>query len=392
MEGMELADRLLDHLPDGIVLVEAGRVSYANARAAEILGISQRRLRGADVAAALPQGTREVVDRILGGASSCTSRNLSWDRPGAAHRVTVKGSPGPDTSQVVLVLLPESTAPDHEARVGFRDRLAWLDGVAAGVAHEVRNPLGVIRGAAQLLARRPDPEEMDELCRLVIRESDRIDAIVEQLMSLTRPRSLQRQPISLNRLVHDEVALLDARARGAAVKWQLDLDPSLPPVEGDPERLRGAVSNLLRNAVEASRSTVQVRTRVEPEGRLLDNGHDRGLALRLDVVDDGDGIDPARVPGLFAPFATTKPEGTGLGLFLARLAMDEHGGLLRVDPRPGLGARFSLVLWERLGSGPEATGVGRPRSGGRDGQDGWEMAASGSPLSTSSGTGMEMRQ
>ena len=111
---------------------------------------------------------------------------------------------------------------------------------------------------------------------------------------------------------------------------------------------REAVGNLLRNAQEAARSTVCVRTRTDGEGRLAQRGFDRGISLRFDVTDDGEGIDPERLPTLFDPFATTKPEGTGLGLFVTRLAIEEHLGLLDVDPRPGLGARFTLVLSQNL--------------------------------------------
>ncbi len=353
MHSESLEQSVLDHLPDGLVLVREDRVAYSNHRASEILGISQRRLAGSQIADLLPDAV-EVVARVVGGAMTCTARDLSWSRPGGARRLTLVGSPGPAPGEVLLVVRVAGLPSDPGARDAFRQRLEWLDGLAAGMAHEIRNPLGGIRGAAQLLRRNPDPDEVDELTGLIIRETDRIDSIVEQLMLFTRPRPLRRQGVQLNRLVHDEVALLVAQQRapdsdsGPAVDFSLDLDPSLPEVEGDAQRLREAVGNLLRNAWQAARTRVTARTRVEPEARLREQGRDRGLALRLSVGDDGDGIDPARLPGLFAPFATTRNEGSGLGLFVTRLAIDEHAGVLTADPGPGTGATFDVLLWEKL--------------------------------------------
>ena len=341
-------EQLLDHLPDGVLLLEEERILLANSTAAEVLGISVRRLVGSTLAESLPEGSVEVVQRVLEGASSCTMRDLPWVRSVSTKRVSVTGTPGPTPGQIVLVVRTTSDTTGHGAAEGFRRRLAWLDSLAAGMAHEIRNPLGGIRGAAQLLLRGPAPEEADELKRLIIQEADRIDDLVERLMALTRPQTLTCSPVPLNRLVHDEVALLRARFGRSSVNWELDLDPSLPTAEGDPQRLREAVGNLLLNAQEAARERVHVRTRVEAGGRLGEDGFERGATLRIDVVDDGEGIEPERLPTLFDPFATTKPDGTGLGLFVTRRAIEDHRGLLDVDPRPGLGARFTVIVSEHL--------------------------------------------
>ena len=344
---------LLDHLPDGVLLVRAGVVVLATPRACEILGVSGRRLEHLSIRALSEEADR-VVERVRLGASVCTARDLPWTRFGGVRRITIVGSPGPEEDEVILLLRDEVSSADPRERVAFRRHLEWLDGLAAGMAHEIRNPLGGIRGAAQLLRRSPDPETMDELTALIIRETDRVNGIVEQLMTFTRPRALQRAAVLINRLVHDEVALLSAQQRGRGarheleIRFALDLDPSLPEIVGDSARLREAIGNLLRNAMEAAAGQVIVTTRLEPEGRLREGGLDRGRALRLSVRDDGPGIDPDKVDGLFAPFASNKAEGSGLGLFVARLAVDDHAGELRVDPGFGVGASFHLTLWERL--------------------------------------------
>ncbi len=342
--------RLIDHLPDGLLLVRDGVVVHVSLRASEVMGISARRIQGSTIDV-LGEDAASVVQRVGEGSAVVTARDLPWSRPGAARRVTFVGSPGEAPGDVLLLVREAVTSSDPAARDSFRRRLLWLDGLAAGMAHEVKNPLGGIRGAAQLLRRSPGAEEVDELTALIIRETDRIASIVDQLMVFSQPRELQRAPVSLNRLVHDEVALLQAQDDGRRIEPVLDLDPSLPPVEGDPARLREAVGNLLRNAWEAARTHVHVLTRIDAEGRRKEAGVDRGLAIRVSIADDGEGIDPARLHGLFAPFSTTKTGGSGLGLFVTRLAVDAHGGALHVEPGPGVGARFDLTVWERLPDG-----------------------------------------
>jgi len=340
---------LLEHLPDGILLIDGSRIVTATSRAAELLGVAPSRLLGSEIDAYLPGEAVMVARKIRGGATSCTSRGITWERPFAVERLTLKGTPGPKPGQVVLLVIEDSDPLSTDAAEGFRRRLSWLDSLAAGMAHEIRNPLGGIRGAAQLLGRDLEPDEQAELTDLIIRESDRIDCLVERLMSLCRPRPILRTRVSLNRLIQAEVALLRARSAGrSSVSFKLDLDPSLPAIEGDTERIREAASNLLRNACEAASSEVTVRTRIETDQHLMDEGHDRGCPLALEVTDDGPGMDPERMSTLFDPFSTTKAEGTGLGLFVTRLAIEDHSGRLLVDPRPGRGARFTLIFFERL--------------------------------------------
>ncbi len=366
------ADDLLRHLPVGVLSIRDGRVERATGCAEELLGRSLARLEGAALGEVAPVEAISVVGRILDGASSCTAAGVAWDR--STTKLSITGAAGPESGLVVLVVAPATDPDAHPRGESFRGRLAWLAGLAAGLAHEIRNPLGGIRGAAQLLRRNLrglallEPvksdgssadstvaDECDELTALIIQEADRIGDRVSRLMELARPSPLRRASVSLNLLVHDSIALLEADRSMRSVEFRLDLDPSLPPVEGDPVRLAEAVGNLLRNAAEAAESTIRVRTRVEPEGRFREGGLDRGLTIRLEVQDDGPGIEPEAEEDLFVPFATTKLEGSGLGLFVTRLAVEDHGGGIDVRPRPSadeaLGARgacFGLTLFERL--------------------------------------------
>jgi two-component system nitrogen regulation sensor histidine kinase GlnL len=333
---------------DGILLVSEGRVISASSQASEVLELSQSRLLGASLDDLLSDSLDEAFERLAEGAASVTLRGLPWKRVGRRGQVTVSVTTGPQPGQFVVQLRDESDPSGQEAAEGFRRRLTWLDSLAAGIAHEIRNPLGGIRGAAQLLQRGPTPAEGDELTQMIVLESDRIDRMVEQLMKLTRPRTLERSDVDVNGLILDEVALLRAQFGSEQVDWQLDLDPSLPTVEGDRLRLREAVSNLLRNAREAAASTVTVKTRIEAGERLREDGFDRGQSLHLEVRDDGPGIAESDASSIFAPFSTTKPEGSGLGLFVTRQVVDDHGARLSLDSVPGHGALFRLSLHERL--------------------------------------------
>jgi len=343
-----LSEEILDHLQDGVLLIVGGRIQAASAKAAELLELPESKLLGEAAADLLPPQLDEALARLEEGASSVTLRGVEWDGPGALEEVTLAVTRGPRNKQFVVQLRDESDPSGRAAAEGFRRRLAWLDSLAAGIAHEIRNPLGGIRGAAQLLSRGPDQSEIGELTQLIIQESDRVDAMVEQLMELTRPRTLQRSDVDINRLIHDEVALLQAQFGTTVVRWDLDLDPSLPTVEGDQLRLREAVGNLLRNARQAANSQISVRTRIEAGGRLSEDGYDRGRCLHVEISDDGPGIAEGEEAAIFAPFSSSKPEGTGLGLFVTRQIVDSHGARLSLDSKFAPGACFRLVLTERL--------------------------------------------
>ena len=331
------------------MLVAEGQVLGASRRFEELSGVPRSKLVHMAVSDLLPAAALEGLARAESGSRSVAVKGVPWTlRPNSFGSDSGFGmdfvfGAGPRNRTVHR---PNSSPPrplrPSRSR-GFRRRLAWVDSLAAGIAHEIRNPLGGIRGAAQLLGRGASPEDLSELTALIIQESDRIDGLVERLMGLTRPRKLARSAVVLNQLIHDEIALLRAERGDAPPRWVLDLDPSLPVVEGDAARLREGLGNIIRNAAEAAASTVTLRSRIELGGRLAEDGFDRGRCLRIDVVDDGPGVDNSIADSVFAPFSTTKPEGSGLGLFIARQVIDDHAGRLTLDTQIGEGARFTLI-------------------------------------------------
>lgn len=211
-----------------------------------------------------------------------------------------------------------------------------------GLAHELRNPLAGLKGAAQLLARRAlhrsDNDDERELIDLMESEIERLNGLLEQLLS----PSPQRPHTSLNiHVVLERVLRLAETEGGWSVRVKRDYDPSIPEFDGDADRLTQAVWNLVRNAIQAGAASVTLRTRVEHGVRVHD--HLYAMALRVEIVDDGKGVPEELAEHLFLPLVSGRAEGSGLGLALAQQVVREHRGSLTYRSRPGHTV-FTLLL------------------------------------------------
>lgn len=222
-----------------------------------------------------------------------------------------------------------------------RRRLALVGTMAAGVAHEIKNPLASIKGAAQyvqaeLESGRTGPEPREYL-DLLVREVDRLNGVIEDFLAFARPREPRRRPVDVNALAADTLRLQET-AKPAGVTIRSEFDPDLPRISADPDLLAQALVNLVRNAFEAmpDGGELVVSTRLVRSpwgGRVV-----------LSVEDRGSGLDPADAERLFEPFHTTKSKGTGLGLPIARRIVEAHGGEITVERAQPRGARFSLQI------------------------------------------------
>jgi len=230
-------------------------------------------------------------------------------------------------------------------RMQERDRLAALGQMAAGLAHEVKNPLGAIKGAAQLLNEPTDGETIEpnaqEFIGIILEEVDRLDRVVGSVLDYARPSKGNPGAVDVNAVVKRTLQVL-ASGSGGEQSVQADLTDDVPLVRADAEQLRQVLMNLVRNALQATdgRGTVTVATRVKPIG----TGAGRADSVEIAVRDDGPGISPQVLKSLFVPFFTTKNKGTGLGLAISQRLVEGWGGRIEVSSQPGAGSTFTVVL------------------------------------------------
>lgn len=239
-------------------------------------------------------------------------------------------------------------------RMQARDRLALLGQMAAGLAHEVKNPLGAIKGAAQLLG---DPAASSlspsdrEFVGIILEEVDRLDRVVGSVLDYARPAKGEPGELHVNSVVERTLRVLSPES--PECRFEERLAPWLPPVRGDAEQLRQVLINLLRNAVQAmqGQGTVAVSTRAggeeAPSSPRWSESTDETEPPRwveITVRDHGPGLDPVVMKNLFVPFVTTKDRGTGLGLAISQRIVEEMGGRIEVSSQPGAGSAFTVVL------------------------------------------------
>ena len=312
----------------------AGIVQAANPAAAHWLGVGQRRLLGLP-AQALERDGHALADALAAGeASPRHLRRIALAHPGQAQAAFADLWLCPDADGHWLEAHPVDEFPGEDPAQLLPSALSAS---LKGLAHELRNPLAGIKGAAQLLARRSDVEAR-QLTSLIEDEVERLATLVERLLNPAPPRPFA--PLNIHAVLERVLRLAEAEA-GWTARLQRDFDPSLPELQGDADRLVQTVWNLVRNALQADAATVSLRTRAVHGVRIGE--HTWPLALRLEIADDGRGVPPELVETLMLPLVSGRADGTGLGLALAQQVAREHGGSLSWRSRPGHTV-FSLLL------------------------------------------------
>lgn len=247
----------------------------------------------------------------------------------------------------ILLLRDIKRRKELEEDLKRADRLALMGTLAAGLAHEIRNPLGGIKGAAQLLRRSADGDPSVHDCTdIMIREVDRVNQLIEQLLDLSRPSQIKLAAINIHEILEDVLLLETQALTGKELHVRKRFDPSLPPIRGDRAQLTQVFLNLVKNAFQAMEvgGVLTLTTRLETDYHIREPGTAANRLIWVDLADNGHGISEEHLAHIFSPFFTTKVNGTGLGLATCDRIMREHGGTIRVESVAGTGSTFKVSL------------------------------------------------
>jgi two-component system nitrogen regulation sensor histidine kinase GlnL len=325
---------MLDMLSTAIVQLDnEGRVDDMNSAAEQFLATGRERARGGhfkDIAG-VPE---ELSEAIATTADDQASRHLSECQfAEGCFDCNIQSIPG---HRVLLEFHDLKWQQQQSKWKQLEIQAGVMDLLRRNLGHEIRNPLGGIRGAAQLMAEEPDGGELFTLAQLIIREVDRIDELLERF---GQPE-LHRRPVDIHQVLQETVELLQAEA-GDRLEIIHDYDPSIPPLLADASALRQIFLNLVRNAYQADAHRITLRSRVDHDSTLLQPGV-RSI-VRLDIEDDGRGVPESLRGLLFLPMVTGRRDGTGLGLALAQQIATAHEGMLSYAALES-GSRFTLKV------------------------------------------------
>lgn len=339
----QLPSAILDSLSEAVIVVDGGGiVHYANLSAEQFFGVGRARLVGHPLGEFIPEDAPlfSLLEQVLatGGAVAENGVTLASPRIGN-HFCALRLSPIVETEGLVSISLAEqSIARNIDRQMSHRSAARSVSALAAMLAHEVKNPLSGIRGAAQLLEQSVADSER-ELTNLICEETDRIVGLVDRMEAFADGRPIERGPVNIHQVLN-HVRRLSQNGFGKNVRFIESYDPSLPEVFGDRDQLIQVFLNLAKNACEApgeGEREIELSTAYRHGLRLAVPGQQArvNLPLVVSVRDNGSGVPEEMRSHLFDAFVTNKPAGTGLGLALVAKIVNDHGGAIEYDSEPG---------------------------------------------------------
>lgn len=346
-----MSETLIRNMPIGLVALDlAGKFVSMNGTAEALLGMKSEGLLGRDSAGVLPDALLDAIEAVRPGAEEKADTFSTEARCSVGGRENV-------TLEIMAAMLRDENGEPLGTVVLFRDltemhqlreeiarsqRLASIGSLAAGVAHEIRNPLSSIKGFATYFKERyRDNPDDSGTAQIMIEEVDRLNRVISQLLELSRPSGVKLEKREVSALVRRVVTLAREQAGGRGIEIAARFPEG--PVEArlDQDKMEQALLNVLLNAIQASPDNGSISVAVASDGGRV----------RIEVVDEGKGISEKDLPRIFDPYFTTRPSGTGLGLAIVSKIVEAHAGEVRAASREGQGTRIEISIPEQAEEG-----------------------------------------
>jgi two-component system nitrogen regulation sensor histidine kinase GlnL len=345
---MEQDQDILDNISTGVLSLDAQLcITSLNASGEALLKTSAAQCLGSHARQLVmdPQQWLEKLQQVLSSNTPLTRRGMPLTlQTGQEIHIDLAITPvdNHDGSRLLVELQPVDRLLKISREEGMLHAQETTRAVIRGLAHEIKNPLGGIRGAAQLLARELPNEELAEYTRVIIREADRLRDLVDRLLG--PHQQLELEPLNIHEVL-EHVRNLTQAETDNSITFIRDYDPSLPEIPADRIQMIQAVLNIIRNALQAATSpetcVITLRTRSRRQFTIGNKLH--RLVWQVDIIDNGPGIPKEIEHAIFVPMVTGRAEGTGLGLAIAQSVINHHGGLLECKSEPG-NTRFTLYI------------------------------------------------
>jgi two-component system sensor histidine kinase HydH len=336
------SDQVVENLPMGLIATdEKGKVAAYNQTAEAILGISSDTVFAGSAAKVLPQELWQLTERLENKGTVVEEELECQTVSGTGVPLKVSGAVlhGEDEGFLGYVFIFRDLVEVRrlQQEVERTKRLASLGSLAAGVAHEIRNPLSSVKGFATYFRERLKDSPRDrDTATTMIQEVERLDRVIGQLLEFARPSTLKIKPVRVTDLIRHSLKLIEGDARTKGVEVKTDLPANLPQALIDADRMNQVLLNLYLNAIQAMDGGGLLQVKVSRD--------DARKLTTITVSDSGRGIETADQERIFDPYFTTKPGGTGLGLAIVHKILDAHGGSIKVRSQAGAGTTVTITL------------------------------------------------